>query len=87
MELRVLKYFAQAAEEGNITRAAQKLHVTQPTMSKQLKDLETELGVKLFTRSNYSIKLTQAGELLKKRAEDILSLAAKTKDEFVQIAQ
>lgn len=78
----MLKYFAQTAEEGNITRAAQKLHVTQPTMSKQLKDLETELGVKLFTRSNYSIKLTQAGELLKKRAEDILSLAAKTKDEF-----
>lgn len=65
-----------------MTRAAARLHVTQPTMSKQLKDLERELGQKLFTRSNYNIKLTEAGELFRKRAEDILELARKTKEEF-----
>ncbi|MDO5765424.1 MAG: LysR family transcriptional regulator [Elusimicrobiales bacterium] len=82
MELRLLKYFVHAAREGNITRAAARLHVTQPTMSKQLKDLERELGQKLFIRSNYNIKLTEAGELLRKRAEDILELAQKTKEEL-----
>lgn len=82
MELRILKYFVQTAREGNMTRAAARLHVTQPTMSKQLKDLERELGQKLFTRSNYNIKLTEAGELFRKRAEDILELARKTKEEF-----
>ena len=50
MELRVLKYFLMVAREENITRAAQLLHVTQPTLSRQLKELEEELGVKLFTR-------------------------------------
>lgn len=82
MEIRTLRYFFETAREGNMTRAAQRLYVTQPTMSKQLKELEQELGVKLFHRSNYSIKLTQAGLLLRDRAEDILTLVDKTEAEF-----
>lgn len=82
MEIRVLRYFLEAAREESITRAAQRLYVSQPTMSKQLKELENELGVKLFTRSNYSIHLTGAGMLLRERATDIIRLADKTKDEF-----
>lgn len=82
MGLRVLRYFLEAAREGNVTHAAQRLHVSQPTLSRQLKDLEDELGKKLFTRSNYSIKLTEEGMLLRKRAEDILEMADKTLAEF-----
>ncbi|MCR5045251.1 MAG: LysR family transcriptional regulator [Treponema sp.] len=82
MELRVLKYFLEAARLGNITKAAEKLNVTQPTMSRQIKDLEWELGEKLFERTNYSIKLTPAGELLRERAEDILEMADKTLLDF-----
>ena len=82
MELRVLRYFLEAAREGNVTHAAQRLHVSQPTLSRQLKDLEDELGKKLFTRSNYSIKLTEEGMLFRKRAEDILEMADKTLAEF-----
>ncbi|MBD5403063.1 LysR family transcriptional regulator [bacterium] len=82
MEFRVLKYFLETAREGSITRAAQILHVTQPTMSKQLKDLERELGKQLFVRSNYSVQLTEAGILLKERAEDIIDMVEKTKAEF-----
>ena len=82
MELRVLKYFLEAARLGNITRAAENLHVTQPTMSRQIKDLEEELGEKLFERTNYAIRLTAAGELLRERAEDILSMADKTLLDF-----
>lgn len=82
MELRVLRYFLEAARQGNITHAANLLHVSQPTLSRQLKDLEDELGKKLFTRSNYSIKLTEEGMLLRKRAEDILEMADKTLAEF-----
>ena len=72
----------EAAREGNVTHAAQRLHVSQPTLSRQLKDLEDELGKKLFTRSNYSIKLTEEGMLFRKRAEDILEMADKTLAEF-----
>ena len=82
MEIRTLRYFLETAREGNMTRAAERLFVSQPTMSKQLKELESELGAKLFIRSNYNIKLTEAGMLLKKRAEDILTLVDKTEDEF-----
>jgi len=82
MDIRVLQYFLETAREANMSRAAEKLHISQPTMSKQLKDLEEELGAKLFTRSNYSIKLTEAGMLLRKRAEDIVSLVEMTKAEF-----
>ncbi len=82
MEIRVLRYFLTAAREENITRAAEKLHVTQPTLSRQLKQLEEELGKKLFNRGNYSIHLTDEGMLLRKRAEDILSMVDKTEEEF-----
>ncbi|MCR5763476.1 MAG: LysR family transcriptional regulator [Treponema sp.] len=82
MELRVLKYFLEAARLGNITKAAESLNVTQPTMSRQIKDLEWELGEKLFERTNYSIKLTPAGCLLRERAEDILEMADKTLSDF-----
>lgn len=82
MEIRILRYFVETAREGNITRAAQRLHVTQPTMSRQLKELEEELGQKLFIRSNYALRLTEAGMLLRKRAEDILDMVDKTESEF-----
>lgn len=82
MELRVLRYFVEIAREENMTHAAQRLHVSQPTLSRQIKELEDELGKKLFTRSNYNIKLTEEGMLLRKRAEDILEMADKTIAEF-----
>lgn len=84
MELRVLHYFLMVAREENITKAAQLLHITQPTLSRQLIQLEEELGVKLFRRSNHNIILTDSGLLLKRRAQEILSLAEKTKREFSQ---
>lgn len=82
MEIRVLRYFLAIAREENMTRAAKYLHVTQPTLSKQIKQLEEEIVKKLFIRSNYSIKLTDEGLLLRKRAEDILSMVDKTMEEF-----
>ena len=82
MELRVLRYFVESAKEQNMTRAAERLHVTQPTLSRQLKELEQELGQKLFFRSNYSIRLTPEGKILYQRALDILDMADKTLAEF-----
>ncbi len=82
MELRVLRYFLEVAREGSVTRAAERLHISQPTLSKQLKDLEGELGKKLFVRGSHDVKLTDEGMLLRKRAEDILNMADKTLDEF-----
>ncbi len=82
MELRVLRYFLEVAREGNVTHAAQRLHISQPTLSRQIKELEEELGKKLFNRSNYSVSLTEEGMLLRKRAEDILDMADKTIAEF-----
>lgn len=82
MEIRVLRYFLEIAREGNMTRAAEYLHVSQPTLSKQMKELETELGKKLFRRSSSSVSLTSEGMLLRKRAEDILDMVDKTTDEF-----
>ncbi len=84
MELRVLNYFLSVAREGNITKAANLLHVTQPTISRQLMQLEEELGVSLFIRSNHNIVLTEDGMILKRRAQEILSLADKTKQDFLQ---
>lgn len=82
MEIRVLKYFLMAAREENITKAAELLHITQPTLSRQLQQLEEELGVKLFQRSNHSIHLTEDGMLLKRRAQEIVALTDKTEKEF-----
>lgn len=82
MEIRVLRYFVEAARAGNISRAAAALHVSQPAMSKQLKALEDELGQRLFKRTNYNILLTAEGMLFRQRAEDILAMVQKTKNEF-----
>nr|WP_263326914.1 LysR family transcriptional regulator [Neobacillus sp. Marseille-Q6967] len=82
MELRVLRYFLAVAREGSITGAADFLHVTQPTLSRQLKDLELELGKKLFIRSSHSINLTDEGMLLRKRAEEIVDMVDKLEAEF-----
>ena len=75
MELRVLKYFLMVAREENITKAAQLLHVTQPTLSRQLMQLEEELGVQLFHRGKYSVTLTEDGMLLRRRAQELVSLS------------
>ncbi|MBS6181093.1 LysR family transcriptional regulator [[Clostridium] innocuum] len=83
MELRVLNYFLAVAREENFTKAAAQLHVTQPTLSRQIAQLEEELGVELFVRSNHNIILTEDGMILKRRAQEILSLADKTKRDFL----
>jgi len=82
MEIRVLKYFLAVAREGNITKAADMLHITQPTLSRQLMQLEDELGAALFVRGKRKIVLTDAGMLLKRRAEEIISLSEKTELEI-----
>ncbi len=83
MELRVLNYFLAVAREENITKAAQMLHISQPTLSRQMMQLEEELGVKLFARSNHNIVLTEDGLLLKRRAQELIALADKTKRDFI----
>lgn len=84
MEIRVLRYFLEIAREGNMTRAAKRLHITQPTLSKQIKELEQELGKKLFTRGSgsTSLRLTDEGMLLRKRTEDLIAMADKIEKEF-----
>lgn len=79
MELRVLNYFVATARELNMTRAAQKLLVSQPALSRQIADLEDELGVKLFNRQPRHLTLTPAGQYLYEQAKEILTLASKTK--------
>ncbi len=81
MEIRVLRYFLAVAKEENISRAAEILYITQPTLSRQLIELEEELGKKLFIRGTRKITLTEEGMLLKKRAEEIISLIEKTEAE------
>ncbi|MCM1467049.1 MAG: LysR family transcriptional regulator, partial [Alistipes sp.] len=78
-------YFLAVAREENMTRAAKLLHVTQPTLSKQLKALEDELGKKLFLRRSFSIQLTEEGILLRKRAEDLIKMADKITSEFLAL--
>ena len=87
MELRVLRYFLAVAREGSVTHAAQRLHISQPTLSKQLKDLEGQLGKKLFVRSSFSVRLTEEGMLLRKRAEEILDMVDKTEEEFKALGE
>lgn len=86
MELRTLEYFLLVAQEENISRAANVLHITQPTLSRQMKSLEEELDAKLFIRGK-NFELTSAGILLRDRAEEILTLTKKTKNDFEQINQ
>lgn len=78
MELRVLNYFLTVAREGTISKAAEVLHLSQPTLSKQLKDLEEELGVQLFIRGNREISLTEDDVYLQNRGKEILSLVSTT---------
>lgn len=85
MEIRVLRYFLAVVREENILRASEVLHITQPSLSRQLAQLEEELGAKLFERGNRKITLTEAGVLLRRRAEEIVSLADKTEQEFLEL--
>ncbi|HIZ28729.1 MAG TPA: LysR family transcriptional regulator [Candidatus Adamsella sp.] len=86
MEIRVLRYFLTVAREGSITRAANFLHLTQPTLSRQLQDLEKELGQKLFIRGSHNISLTPEGMILRKRAEEIVDMVDKTESVFRSIS-
>ncbi len=83
MDIRVLKYFLAVAREGSITKAANILHVTQPILSRQLQDLEKELKHKLFVRGQHSVSLTEEGHILRQRAEEIVDMTEKTKNEFL----
>ena len=85
MELRVLRYFLAVVREENILRASEVLHITQPSLSRQLAQLEEELRVKLFERGNRKITLTDAGRLLHRRAEEMVALADKTEHEFLEL--
>ena len=82
MEIRVLRYFLAVAREGNITSAANFLHMTQPTLSRQIRDLEEELGSKLLIRKSHRVVLTTEGMRFRKRAEEIISMVDKTEAEF-----
>lgn len=82
MDIRMLKYFLAVAREESISGAAERLHMTQPPLSRQLKDLEEELGKQLLIRGNRKITLTEEGMLLRKRAEEIIELFEKTKAEL-----
>ena len=84
MELRVLQYFLAVAREQSISAAAQSLHLTQPTLSRQLRELEEELGKQLMIRGNRKITLTEEGMLLRRRAEEILELVDRTEQEVMQ---
>ena len=82
MEIRELRYFLAVAREGNITRAAESLHIAQPSLSKQLMELEKKLGKQLLVRGKRKITLTEEGVLLRKRAEEIVGLVEKTEHEI-----
>ncbi len=82
MEIRVLRYFLAVAREGNITGAANYLHLTQPTLSRQIRDLEEELGRQLLSRKSHRVTLTPEGVLFRKRAEEIIAMVDKTEAEF-----
>lgn len=84
MEIRVLRYFLTVTREESITKASEALHITQPTLSRQLAQMEEEIGVKLFDRGTRKIKLTNEGILLRRRAEEILQLIDKTEKELVE---
>ncbi len=82
MDIRVLQYFLAVAREESITRAAETLHMTQPPLSRQLKDLEEEVGKQLLIRGSKKVTLTEDGMLLRKRAEEMIALMEKTKSEL-----
>lgn len=84
MEIRVLRYFLAIVREENITKAAELLHITQPTLSRQIAQMEEDMGVKLFDRGTRKIVLTNEGLLLRRRAEEILELVDKTERELAE---
>ena len=84
MEIRVLRYFLAVVREESITKAAEALHITQPTLSRQLSQMEDEVGVRLFDRGTRKITLTNEGILLRRRAEEILQLVDTTERELVE---
>ncbi len=84
MEIRVLKYFLTVVREESITKAAEVLHITQPTLSRQLAQMEEDIGIKLFDRGGRKINLTNEGMLLRRRAEEILQLVDKTERELIE---
>lgn len=84
MEIRVLRYFLAVVREESITKAAEALHITQPTLSRQLSQMEDEVGVRLFDRGTCKITLTNEGILLRRRAEEILQLVDTTERELVE---
>ena len=83
MELRLLQYFLAIAREETILKAAESLHITQPTLSRQMKELEDYLGKPLFIRGSRKISLTEEGIILRQRAEEIISLVEKTENEIM----
>ncbi|MBQ4233869.1 MAG: LysR family transcriptional regulator, partial [Firmicutes bacterium] len=85
MDLRTLRYFVVTAEELNITRAAKLLNMSQPPLSSQIKSLEDELGTTLFIRGRRQLTLTEPGQLLYRRAKEILSLSDKARDEIISM--
>ena len=85
MEFRVLQYFLAVTREGNISAAAQSLNLSQPSLSRQLKDLEEELGARLFIRGNRRIELTEEGLILRKRAGEIMQLVELTESEISEV--
>lgn len=87
MEIRVLKYFLAVAREGSITKAANALHLTQPTLTRQLQDLEKELKQKLFIRGKHNISLTPEGLILRNRAQEIVNMVDKTEAEFQSLSE
>ena len=84
MEIRVLRYFLTVVREESITKAAEVLHITQPTLSRQLSQMEEEVGVRLFDRGARRIRLTNEGILLRRRVEEILQLVDKTEKELIE---
>ena len=82
MEIRMLRYFLAVAREENITRAAQSLHISQPSLSKQIMELENEVGKQLLIRGKRKVTLTEEGVLLRKRADEIIALLEKTEHEL-----
>ena len=85
MDIRTIQYFLEVAKECNITRAAENLHMAQPPLSRQMRQLEEELGVELFDRSKKRLKLTEEGVLLRNRGEEILSMIDKTREEVSEL--
>ena len=85
MDIRVLRYFLVVAREESFSRAAEALYLSQPTLSRQIKEMEDELGVQLLVRTNRNVRLTQEGQRLRKRAQEIVDLMDKTKDEFAHL--